>query len=73
MCVSLVEWLVTYNSIRPHHSLGLRTPLVAAQESGLVSRESPAATRDYASLSAAKLATPRRAPLSPPRWTAPSQ
>lgn len=42
---SLVEWLVTYNSIRPHHSLGLRTPLAVARESGLVSRESPAATK----------------------------
>lgn len=41
---SLVEWLVTYNSVRPHHSLGLRTPLAVAQQSGLVSRESPAGT-----------------------------
>jgi transposase InsO family protein len=41
---TLAEWLATYNSVRPHHSLGLRTPLVVAEESGLLSETSPAST-----------------------------
>lgn len=41
---TLTEWLVTYNSVRPHHSLGLRTPLVVAEQTGLLSRGSSART-----------------------------
>ncbi len=41
---TLGEWLLVYNAIRPHHSLGLRTPLVVAQQTKLLSPKSPAAT-----------------------------
>lgn len=41
---SLERWLETYNAIRPHHALGLRTPLAVADEVGALSRTSPSAT-----------------------------
>lgn len=43
---TLTEWLVTYNSVRPHHSLGLRTPLVVAEQTGLLPRGSSARTAE---------------------------
>lgn len=33
---TLGAWLVTYNTVRPHCALGLRTPLVVAAQVGLV-------------------------------------
>ncbi|MEX2448112.1 MAG: integrase core domain-containing protein [Solirubrobacterales bacterium] len=35
---TLAEWLAVYNWVRPHHALGLRTPAVAAEQSGVLSR-----------------------------------
>jgi len=29
---SLTEWLITYNAVRPHQSLGYLTPLLFAEE-----------------------------------------
>jgi transposase InsO family protein len=35
---TLAEWLAVYNWVRPHHALGLRTPVVMAEQSGVLSR-----------------------------------
>jgi Integrase core domain len=35
---TLAEWLAVYNWVRPHHALGLRTPAVAAEQAGVLSR-----------------------------------
>ncbi|MGZ8755232.1 MAG: integrase core domain-containing protein [Acidimicrobiia bacterium] len=36
---TLAEWLAVYNWVRPHHALGLRTPAVAAEQAGVLSRQ----------------------------------
>lgn len=36
---TLGEWLAVYNWVRPHHALGLRTPAVAAEQAGVLSRQ----------------------------------
>jgi transposase InsO family protein len=39
---TLAEWVATYNRVRPHHALGLRTPVAVAQETRVLSTKSPA-------------------------------
>jgi transposase InsO family protein len=43
---SLTDWLILYNSLRPHQTLHYQTPLAYAEQQGILSKRSSSSTSD---------------------------